>query len=245
MSGHSLVLWSHNAYWFQGSPSMWGEERQVSHPEALAALTSLYVSLRPDILLLQEVPDAEVAAELGDRLGMHSSFAVGGERSAYGGSIFWRSDLDGHVEDLTACRTTAGRRYERICMHLALVIGGHELSVINVHLSSNRFAPGRLGEPVRLDELATAFREVACPDVVAGDFNARADSGVYGAMVQRGYHDPHHDDPRQLVDYIWIHADSGHQATALAAPARFEVPGHTGMALSDHTPVGVAIVSAE
>jgi endonuclease/exonuclease/phosphatase family metal-dependent hydrolase len=245
VSERRLILWSHNAYWFQGAPSLWGEERQVSHPEALAALTSLSVSLRPDVLLLQEVSDAEVAAELGDRLGMHSNFAVGGERPAYGGSIFWHKDLEGHVEDLTACWTAAGSRFERICMHLALIIDGHELRVINVHLSSNRFVPGRLGEPVRLGELDTAFREVACPDIVAGDFNARADSGVYGAMTQRGYRDPHHDDPRQLVDYVWIHTDSGHQATALVAPARFEVPGHTGTALSDHTPVGVEIALTE
>jgi hypothetical protein len=36
-----LTIVSHNAYWFQGSPSLWGEERQEAHPDAFRALVRL------------------------------------------------------------------------------------------------------------------------------------------------------------------------------------------------------------
>ena len=69
-----MILWSHNAYWFQGAPSLWGEELQVFHPEALAALTGLYTSLQPDVLLLQEVPGPDVPAALSESLNMRTHF---------------------------------------------------------------------------------------------------------------------------------------------------------------------------
>ncbi len=236
-----MILWSHNAYWFQGAPSLWGEERQTPHPDALAALIRLYLSLKPDVLLLQEVPTPEVAAALADALNMHSHFAPGGERPAYGGSILWGRDLDGTVENLTARTTPAGRRFERICMHLVLSMDNRELSVINVHLSSNRFAPDGQGEPVRVGEMTTALQQVPSPAVVAGDFNARSDSRIYDHMVQAGFREPHTDttDARR-IDYTWIDGTQL-QAQALATPDPFVMPGHPASSLSDHLPVGVRL----
>ena len=265
-----MILWSHNAYWFQGAPSLWGRERQAAHPEALAALTGLYASLGADVLLLQEVPDTSVAAALGEALDMHWHFVPGGERPDYGGGILWRRDLVGVVRDLTDCRTAAGRRFERICMHLVLQMGAYELSVINLHLSSNRFAPDGRGEAVRLGELARVFDEVLSADAVAGDFNARPDSGVYDLMLGKGYRDPH-DEPQckshlephlephlesgaaaaaaaaitpQRIDYVWVD-EKRLRSVPLGTPAPFVMPRHSDTALSDHLPVGVEITLAE
>jgi len=242
---HHMILWSHNAYWFQGAPSLWGEELQVPHPKALAALNELYASLQPDILLLQEVPGPDVSAALSDALNMRSHFVPGGERSAYGGCILWNRDLDVIVEDLSSCRTSAGIHFERIFMHLVLRIGNRKLSVINLHLSSNRFAPDGQGEPVRLAEICTALTQVASPAVVAGDFNATSESRVYEHMVQAGFHEPHPDkNGVRRIDYVWIDS-SQLQAEALAMPENFEIPDQTNIALSDHLPVGVRLFLAE
>jgi endonuclease/exonuclease/phosphatase family metal-dependent hydrolase len=235
-----MILWSHNAYWFQGAPSLWGEERQIPHPEALDALTHLYRSLKPDVLLLQEVPNPDVTTALADALNMHSHYVPGGERPAYGGSILWGRDLHGAAKDLTTSTTPAGRRFERICMHLVLRLDDHELSLINLHLSSNRFAPDGQGEPVRLGEISTALGQVGSPAVMAGDFNAPSDSRVYDHMVQAGFREPHSDTGVRRIDYVWI--DPGQvQAEALLTPDPFDMPDHTGTALSDHLPVGVRL----
>ena len=240
-----MILWSHNAYWFQGAPSLWGEELQVPHPEALAALTGLYTSLQPDVLLLQEVPGPDVPAALSDALNMRSHFVPGGERPAYGGCILWNRDLDVIVEDLTSCRTPEGKRFERIFMHLVLRIDDRELSVINLHLSSNRFALDGQGEPVRLGEISTALTQVTSPAVMAGDFNAPAESRVYDHMVQAGFHEPHPEKTGvRRIDYVWIDP-SQLRAEALATPENFAIPDHTGTTLSDHLPVGVRLSLAE
>ena len=70
MTQAHLTVVTHNAYWFQGWPSLWGREEPRAHPEILDALASLYARLAPDVLCLQEVPDRQVLAELESRLGM-------------------------------------------------------------------------------------------------------------------------------------------------------------------------------
>ncbi|MEE2657274.1 MAG: endonuclease/exonuclease/phosphatase family protein [Candidatus Latescibacterota bacterium] len=241
MTERGLILWSHNAHWFQGAPSLWREERAAPHPVALTALTDLYASLSPDLLLLQEVPGAEVAEELGGRLDMHGHFCPGGERPEYGGSIMWHRDLTGDVDDPSSCRTPVGCKFERICMHLRINVGAHCLSLLNVHLPSNRFAPHRRGEPLRLAEIETAFDAVDSPDVVAGDFNERPDSSVYEYMQRRGYCDPHHNDSAERrIDYVWTR-ENRIQSRPLLSPEAFEISAYEGTAMSDHRPVGAEI----
>ncbi len=235
-----MIIWSHNAYWFQGSPSLWGEERQIPHAVALTALIDLYQSLQPDILCLQEVPSAAVAAELAQQLKMQSHFAAGGERQAYGGAVLWSNGADGQVEDLTHLRNSLDRRFERMCLKLTLETEYSPVTVVNVHLSSNRFAPNREGDPLRLAELEALFGGVDLPDIVAGDFNARQDSSVCSQMRRRGYIDAHRHD-EQDIDYVWIHEHANFAVEPMVPVTAFGISGHEPTLLSDHRPVGVEI----
>ena len=209
----SLTLVSHNAYWFQGAPSLWGEECTRAHPAVVQALAELYAELDPDVLCLQEVPSCEIAAALCAELGMEGAFFPGGKRTAYGGAILWQ-DPAARVENLDC---TAGDEcvFERICLKLDTCIGDRSLSIVDVHLCSNRYAPDRLGEPLRLAELEALFDVCAAPDVVLGDFNATPDSAVYARMVERGFadsgcgHAEHGRPQEKRIDYIWIRIDSG------------------------------------
>ena len=70
----SLTLVTHNAYWFQGAPSVWGEERVCAHAAVVQALAVLYSDLDPDVICLQEVPSAEVCIALRVQLGMEGAF---------------------------------------------------------------------------------------------------------------------------------------------------------------------------
>jgi endonuclease/exonuclease/phosphatase family metal-dependent hydrolase len=233
-------VWSHNAYWFQGAPSLWGQERQVPHPDAVSALTQLYASLRPDVLCLQEVPSGEVAADLGRLLGMRSYFAPGGERVAYGGAFLWRGDRDGQTEDFTSLKVSEDRCFERICMKLTLETASGTLAIVNVHLSSNRFAPGGNGHLLRRPELDKLFSAAGLPHVVAGDFNATFDSTVCEQMRLQGYGDPHQS-TGHVIDYVWIREPDMNVTEPLPFDGSFHVPGHSKIALSDHRPVGVRI----
>ena len=244
----TLTLLSHNAYWFQGTPSLWGEERSEAHPDVLAALIAFYRQLSPDVLCLQEVPSRKICDEVAAGLGMRGHYARGGGRPTYGGAVLWRP-LDGDVEDLTHTRIDGERIFERICIVFTTIVNGDPLVVVNVHLSSNRYAPDRNGEPVRLAELEVLFGACAQPDVVTGDFNARPDSAVYAAMIQRGYVDcgsqlsANRRDAERRVDYLWVREASTVRAEHMdSVPERpFALAGEPPVSLSDHPSLGVRL----
>mgnify|MGYP006413229327 CR=1 FL=1 len=236
----SLSVVSHNCYWFQGAPSLWGQERNQAHPRIVEALTRLYRQLAPDVLCLQEVPSEEAAQCLADGLGMQVAFARGGTREAYGGSVLWRG-LDAEAEDLTFSSGVAV--FERVCLVLRGKGPQSDWRLANVHLSSNRYAPGRKGDPVRLAELQALFADCQ-PDVVAGDFNATPGSPAYLDMEARGYTqggvlacEPVAPEERR-VDYIWIR-DPGQFAARPAdfKPASLVLAADADTQLSDHPPI--------
>lgn len=236
----SLTLATHNAYWFQGAPSLWGEERTQARPEILARLADLYAALEVDVLFLQEVPAPAVAAALMDRLDMEGAYFPGGGRPAYGGAILWRG-LAGRVVDLTRA---GGRVFERVCLQLEACGTGPGLRLVGLHLASNRFAPQRRGENLRLAEVAALFAASPAPDVVAGDFNAAPDSAVYAQMRSRGYTEYGGSGgtgrPRtKRVDYIWVRDAAGLlvEGCATITDARFIYDADRGIYLSDHPPV--------
>jgi endonuclease/exonuclease/phosphatase family metal-dependent hydrolase len=234
------TLVSHNSYWFQGAPSLWGEERTHPHPLILTALTRFYRQLAPDILCLQEVPSEEEASRLAEGLGMHSAFAPGGRRPDYGGALLWQG-FDAEVENLTGYGDTAA--FERMCLVLQGTVADG-LTVVNVHLSSNRYAPGREGDPVRLAELQALFAACPHPDVIAGDFNATPGGLVYQDMVARGFVEcgslacvPARADERR-VDYIWIREARRLQVEPTDfQPAGFLLDKNSQTRLSDHPPI--------
>jgi endonuclease/exonuclease/phosphatase family metal-dependent hydrolase len=247
-----MIVLTHNAYWFQGSPSIWGQEEIRAHPRILDALTELYAGLQADVICLQEVPDASIADRLATALGMQVGFAPGGLRPGYGGVILWRGD-GAAVTDQTLTRNRRGYVFERISLRLDHTWHQRRISIVNVHLASNRFAPEGGGEPVRLAELDAALTAGARPDLVAGDFNAVPDSAVYASMLERGYVDTHqgschHGRPAdRCIDYIWVHSDSGLSVAAQdsVTDKRFQMPAPLAMALSDHHPIWTCLAPQE
>lgn len=233
---------THNAYWFQGAPSIWGEERVCAHAAVVQALAALYRDLDPDVVCLQEVPSAEVCAALRGQLGMEGAFFPGGQRADYGGALLWKGQ-SARVENFTHTAVGQGRFFERICLKLDTYINNRHLSIVNVHLSSNRYAPAHRGEPVRLAELAALFAADSAPDVVVGDFNAVPDSAVYADMMERGFVDCGHNysthgraaDKR--IDYIWVGADSGLSLAAYEVVEDERFLYDAGVYLSDHHPL--------
>lgn len=239
-----MLLLSHNAYWFQGCPSLWGEEQIRAHPEVLAALAGLYRQHDPDVVCLQEVPSEAVAHGLAATLGMDVAYAAGGIRTGYGGAVLWRDD-GASVSDLTRTGTGRGEVFERIAMRLEYQVGTRRLSILNLHLASNRFAPAGNGEPVRLAEVEAALGNGALPDVVTGDFNAVTASAVYAEMVFRGYRDARAEATRhgrpaaRRIDYVWVRADAGLKVVehGVVDGESFRLPGVPDCDLSDHHPI--------
>ena len=242
---NSLTLVTHNAYWFQGAPSLWGQERTRAHPDAVPLLTRLYDALDMDILCLQEVPAPEVLEMLRAELGMEGVYFPGGKRPAYGGAILWQG-LAGSVVDFT---NTAERVFERFCLKLDTRIGDRSLDLVAIHLASNRYAPARRGEPLHLAELATLFAACPAPDMVVGDFNATPDSAVYAQMVERGFVDcgqgyaEHGRPAERRIDYIWIRTGAGLSVAEyeVIRDQRFSYDADAGIFLSDHHPVCVRL----
>ena len=210
----TLTIVSHNAYWFQGAPSLWGEERSAPQARVVEALLGRYAELAPDVLCLQEVPGADVVESLRATLGMDGAYLCGGLRPEYGGAVLWRG-ATGTVRELThEPVATPGGVFERMAAVLDAAVNGRRVAIANAHLSSNRFAPNRDGEPVRLAELATLL--AACPEaaIVVGDLNARAGSEPPARMRALGFIDacaPAVDDDlaQRRVDYIWTRPTRG------------------------------------
>ena len=240
----ALTIVTHNAYWFQGVPTLWPEERAAARPEVIDRLAKLYAGLAPDLLCIQEVPDEQVAAELAGHLAMHFCFAPGGKLKAYGAAIFSKPDTGG-LRNLTEQVGPA----ERTCLHAAIRRdGGLVQNVLAVHLPSNRYAPFEQAERQRVAELGAALDLAGGVDVVVGDFNSEPSSAPYRFMIERGFRDAAElgnctdrlTGAKHRVDYIWLgrRAAAGFRGFRVLGPEGFagELGGRKRM-LSDHYPL--------
>ena len=243
----ALRLVTHNAHWFQGSPRLWEDDRRLPHPFVFQRLARLYESLEPDVLCLQEVSTREAVAALEGQLGMRGIFASGGMRAEYGGAFLVnRGEIS--FADFSRTRVDAERVFERVCMRARLSLGDRSFQVVNIHLSSDRYTPGRVGEPIRMAEIQTLFAQVSDADAVLGDFNATPDSPVYQYMEDRGYLDPgccpEDAAHAERIDYIWVLGKhgSGVRDYRVVHGDGFTVEGcDPPLRLSDHCPVVVEL----
>ncbi len=208
----SLTIVSHNAYWFQGSPSLWGEERQEPHPGRLA---------RPDPPLH--------AAEARRALPPGSALARGVREAPIRA---WHGK--GSTHKAASATLTAGAvlvRGPRCPFHRPHRDKGERRPRLRARLHPSKHPPrrGRLsissvstwpptasrperrGEPVRLAEINALFRSAPEPAVVAGDFNAKPDSAIYAFMRDRAFVDaamcdgtPPPIPKAKRVDYAWV-----------------------------------------
>lgn len=247
-----LRILTHNAYWFQGSPSLWGEERPCAHHDVLLSLAQLYDSLAPDVLCLQEVYSTEDAEWLGDRLSMTGCHSPGGRLTDYGGAVLVK-DANARVANCTFGDGHANPDFERVCFRTELPWpSGRKLIVVNVHLPSNRFADAQQAARQREKELEQVLRATPRPDVIAGDLNSvpgqevsrlLTGAGFLDAAVLAGRDGQPTTPGRRRIDYVWIHANHG-QALAdyeVIDDERISARALGTQFLSDHFPVCVTL----
>ena len=239
-----LRIVTHNAYWFQGAPSLWGTEVQRMHPQAYAALTALYQRLCPDILCLQEVPGFQLYSQLCADLQMTGHYAPGGTFAAYGGTVLIRG-VSADFYDCSRDSVVPGRVFERSNQRVRLAVDGRELWLANAHLSSPRYAPDRNATPYQLEEVSRIMAYEPKPDILLGDLNVRRGTPVYDRIGELGYVDSaacvdSDDLEERSVDHIFVSADlaSCVSENYRMTGSEFElsVDGKTHR-LSDHEPI--------
>lgn len=243
-----MTVLTHNAYWFQGYPSRWGDERVAEVPDVLQALIQLYAAADVDILCLQEVHDKRLAETIARELGMAACFhAPGGLRPDYGGAILMRHPA--HFRDCT--RHNGHPLHERVHLRAAFERDGERFELAVVHLPSNRFA-GSLaaGDAARVAELTRILSEPPRPNLVVGDMNCHRDSPPYRLMLQAGYAEAAvlTEDAIALtrrVDYLWLDNACANRLSCFSAlntgPFCRTDPDGTPWSLSDHPPLSLAL----
>ena len=238
---------THNAYWFQGAPSRWGEERPAPHGEILAALVGLYRSLEADVLCIQEAPDAATVTHLAESLGMAGSvYGAGGILHAYGGAMFVRT-AEAVLRNWT---DGSGQPHERVCLEAQVpVCAGRLLRVVTLHLPSNRYDPLDVAVQRRVSELRRLLDRSPRPDVIAGDMNSPPGEEVSRTFSAAGYVDAAEltgqgDRPTtrsRRIDYVWLDRGvaEGLESYEVIDDDRFRTL--SGGLLSDHFPLCVRL----
>lgn len=242
-----LTIVTHNAYWFQGAPSLWGEERPTAHEDILATLTELYRGLGPDVLCIQEAPDVGTVMRLAEGLAMGAKiYTPGGILRAYGGAVLVR----GTVAALRNWTDESGEPHERVCLEARVPVWeGRSLRVVNLHLPSNRYDPVDVAAQRRVSELHHLLGRDLRPDVIAGDMNSPPGEEVSRTLSAAGYVDAAElagqgnrpTTQSRRIDYVWLDRDvaGGLANYEVIDDARFRAPGD-GL-LSDHFPVCVRL----
>jgi endonuclease/exonuclease/phosphatase family metal-dependent hydrolase len=229
---------THNAYWFQGDPSRWGNEQVRAAPDVLDALTQLYAATAVDVLCLQEVHQVELVEDLARALGMTAWLhAPGVVRPAYGGAILCRD-----AATLTDC-SRSGPGHKRA--HLRAVCGTADarLHLASVHLPSDRFVTSHAaGDAQRVAELGSLLAMRPRADVVVGDMNCPPDSPPYRQMRAAGYVDVVAGRGHRVhgPDYIWLDArlaERCRHVDVLDGGDFWRADDTGNWRLSDHVPV--------
>ena len=243
-----MKILTHNAYWFQGYPSRWKEQRVAEVPEVVEALTRHYAAADADIICLQEVHVSRLAEGLAGRLGMKTWFhAPGGLQPDYGGAVLSRLPV------IVTDHTHAGNQppHERVHIRVSLAWNDRRIELAAIHLPSNAFTGSpEAGDVARIAELKRILSTPPRPDIVAGDTNSRVGSAPYRFMVDAGYADSAGPADGKAarergVDCIWLDpALAGHlkNFSILNAGAFVqETPEGETWELSDHSPLLVEL----
>ncbi len=221
-----------------------------------AELTATGIAQTADVLLLQEVlhrkPFADVAAQLGARLGLESlyrdAFTFDGERSSGQAILSRYPHREPRVLNLKRF-DLAFRSRSRIALGAAVDTPAGPVHVLNVHLDT------RINIEARLDQLESVTRDVESlrgPAIVGGDFNtnnnrwlmsaiplpliSRQGAGLLRFMEGRGFSSafesgrPTHDSLRMQLDWVFLR---GLQATTGSIQP---------MQVSDHHALVVSVV---
>lgn len=260
--GSRIRILCHNVFWFQGVPFA-TDQPGAAQPEILAALIQLYISMKVDLLCLQEIQNEGTARAVAERvdgdLGAHLLYRPGNVHRQYGALILSRWPL----KELPNPPTPS---LDRVIIRVQVQLDGSKPFVLsNVHLPSGRQRGPEGGRAQRLAEIPVAMGIAeGCThrtDVIVGDFNERPDGPCAELLKAGGYQDAAvlcgaGEEPSTLSgsrgDQIWV-AEQPTQAR-LFVESYFVVPKEglaigsatgpsTGKTfLSDHLPIGIDVI---
>ncbi len=232
-----IVTW--NVYWLQGAGyADWRPGPPREH--VLSGIAGLLDELGGDLVCIQELQSFDAARALAEATGADWWFYRPGgsaDRPQYGGAVLARGEA-------WTFAPVADARIERVA--IKAVRPADSACLANVHLRSNRFQTSEAAAAARGDELLAVLDSEPRPHVVAGDFNAKLDAGLWDLLRQRGYFDAAdragcRDAPTALGggcgDRIWVHADLADRFLAARVLAADRTALPDGEHLSDHLPM--------
>lgn len=171
---------THNVFWFQGVPTP-KPYYQVVDQTVYQKLIAFYKVQQPDILLLQEVQSAEVAATVARDLEMNFSFQVGGQLPVYGGAILWGKPICAQTVTIPEPQS-----FQRFCQ--ILIVHDH-FKIANVHLPSTAQLSDEEAYAKRKHEMEQLLLLEPNVDIIAGDFNEEPKDVLDMFLTHKGYID--------------------------------------------------------
>jgi endonuclease/exonuclease/phosphatase family metal-dependent hydrolase len=234
-----LCIISHNVFWFQGVPFA-TDTPPAPRSEIAGQLCLLYKKICPDVLCLQEIQSEATARMVAEILEMEYLFCAGGGLAQYGNAVFSRWPMEemplqqSILPDRTLLRVTIYPKESQA------------ISLVNVHLPSNRQRGAEGGQRRRLEELSGVLDQA---DILLGDFNELPDGRCASLLTRAEYVDAAQAcsagaSPSTLGekrgDHIWIAKDKINllQGYFFIPKEQLALCGTEKTFLSDHLPVG-------
>ena len=158
-----MLILNQNVYWFQGYPA--DDSAKIKVKESVfQGLITLYKSIAPDIILLQEIQSAEMAQKTAFAMGMSYYYTPGEEISRYGGTVLFKKNLN-----LSLLKMNFNIQFQRVCQ--LIEINDKRLILCNLHLPSDAQISIEQAIIKRREELSAIFESSKKPDIICGDFN--------------------------------------------------------------------------
>jgi len=255
-----LTTISYNVLACRGYPETdENRDRLIRARERMTTRFALELQLyRPDIVTFQESPSEETVASIAQQLGMNYAYFPGG----WPGSAGWPGGFPGTIMsrfpivEKNNCPLREGTRpddlFTRHWCHAVVDMGKERLSVYSAHLHPSDAAV-REREVTEILKVLEPELDTGTPLLFQGDLNHAPDGPEYGRWVEAGLMDTFaaqgagvdvsipSTDPRQRIDYIWVHGPLTKQL--IESRILFEGQFRTNpadprsFALSDHIPV--------
>ena len=158
-----MLILNQNVYWFQGYPADDSQKIELKQ-SVFQKLITLYKSIAPDIILLQEIQSSEIAQKTAFAMDMHYFYTPGEEISRYGGMVLYKKKLN-----LSLLKVNFAVQFQRVCQLVEIKDKG--LILCNLHLPSDAQISLEQAIVKRREELSGIFESTQKPDIICGDFN--------------------------------------------------------------------------
>jgi exonuclease III len=160
-----MLILNQNVYWFQGYPA--GDPEKIElNQNVFQKLISIYKSIAPDIIFLQEIQSTDVAQLTATALNMNYFYTPGEEINRYGGLVLYQKNLE-----LKLLKLNLAVQFQRFYQLVELQIQNKTFRLCNVHLPSNAQLSEEQALEKRRQELQAIFNSSFPPDLICGDLN--------------------------------------------------------------------------